>query len=59
MNGLSVLTERLQPLTDLRGVLTRLAEVRLQTRPIGPARGHRDLRLQCANQRDLTCPRLV
>ena len=48
-----------QALADASGVITRLVQVAFQSGAVGPARGHRDLRLQHPNQRVLSRPRLT
>ena len=53
------MAETIEPLTDAGGVLARLAEVRLEAGAVGPARRHRDLRLQHSGERLLGGMRLV
>ena len=53
------LPERLAAATYASGVVARLTQVRLQAGAIRAARGHRDLRLQHADQRLLAGVRLV
>ena len=45
-DGVGPLAERLQAPGDAVGVTTRLVKMGLQHGAVGPARGHRDLRLQ-------------
>ena len=50
---IAALAELLEAGADALGVVARLVEVALEALAIAPARGHGDLRLQDAHQREL------